>query len=72
MITWKCTTIPPEDVDECSAAKPRKQCFGHLCKILCFIKCRNHITSTFKFQTGASRKQARVFAFLNSDYPNLG
>lgn len=34
MITWKCTTIPPEDVDECSAAKPRKPHFGHLCKIL--------------------------------------
>lgn len=34
MITWKCTTIPPEDVDECSAAKPRKPRFGHLYKIV--------------------------------------
>lgn len=34
MITWKYTTIPAEDVDEYSAAKPRKPRFGHLCKIL--------------------------------------
>ena len=66
MITWKCTTFPPEDVDEYSAAIPRKQRFGHLCKIFCFLNAViiSQVLSNSKLAHQENKQESLPFLIL--------